>query len=287
MVSLSARSLALQLGAWRPGGATPLYEALADRIRLLVLDGRISLGTRLPAERLLAEHESLSRTTVAGAYARLRELGYAQSVRGSGTVAQLPRGFADGVPGIGESAGPGMLDLSKATLPAIPIVAEAAREAAELSERAYRLNAFDPLYVNLYALSIMAVGRVAEARGGDVDQRGVVGALAHLAHAAMGEDVADLADADHLHPARSQPIQCCFAGHQGIIVSVRRSPEARCGVPEKRPCDHAAHAHTAFTQDPSRRQAKFQKPFETEAFLMCRDLQHAVRAGVEDGFSRP
>ena len=37
-----------------------------------------------------------------------------------------------------------------------------AREAAELSERAYRLNAFDPLYVNLYALSIMAVGCVAE-----------------------------------------------------------------------------------------------------------------------------
>lgn len=37
-----------------------------------------------------------------------------------------------------------------------------AREATQLSERAYRLNAYDPLYVNLYALSVMAVGRVAE-----------------------------------------------------------------------------------------------------------------------------
>ncbi len=145
MVSLSARSLALQLGDWRPGGTTPLYEALADRIRLLVLDGRISLGTRLPAERLLAEHESLSRTTVANAYARLRDLGYAQSVRGSGTVARLPRDFADGVPSIGESAGPGMLDLSKATLPAIPIVAQAAREAAELLPAHLHESGFDPV----------------------------------------------------------------------------------------------------------------------------------------------
>jgi DNA-binding transcriptional MocR family regulator len=82
---------------------------------------------------------------VAGAYARLRELGYAQSVRGSGTVAQLPRGFADGVPGIGESAGPGMLALSKATLPAIPIVAEAAREAAELLPAHLHESGFDPV----------------------------------------------------------------------------------------------------------------------------------------------
>ena len=38
--------------------------ALADRVRLLILDGRITLGARLPAERQLAQHEDLSRTTV-------------------------------------------------------------------------------------------------------------------------------------------------------------------------------------------------------------------------------
>ena len=145
MTTLSARTLASQLGEWRPSGTTPIYEALADRIRLLILDGRITLGTRLPAERLLAEHESLSRTTVANAYARLRELGFAQSVRGSGTVARLPRGFASGVPSIGEAAGPGMLDLSKATLPAIPIVAQAAREAAELLPAHLHESGFDPV----------------------------------------------------------------------------------------------------------------------------------------------
>lgn len=145
MATLSARFLASQLGDWRPRGTEPLYEALADRIRLLVLDGRITLGTRLPAERLLADHESLSRTTVASAYGRLRELGYAESVRGSGTVARLPLGFADGVPTLGESAGPGMLDLSKATLPAIPLVAEAAREAADLLPAHLHESGFDPV----------------------------------------------------------------------------------------------------------------------------------------------
>ncbi len=144
MATLSARALASQLGEWRPSGVTPLYEALADRIRLLILDGRIALGTRLPAERLLADHEDLSRTTVAAAYARLRDLGFAQSLRGSGTVARLPLGESDGVPAIGESAGPGMLDLSKATLPAIPIVAQAAREAVELLPAHLHESGFDP-----------------------------------------------------------------------------------------------------------------------------------------------
>ncbi len=143
MPSLSARSLALQLGDWRPRDNAPLYEALADRVRLLVLDGRIALGTRLPAERLLAEHESLSRTTVANAYARLRELGYLHSVRGSGSVARLPENAFGETPSIGDQPGPGVLDLSKATLPAIPLVTEAAREAAELLPAYLHESGFD------------------------------------------------------------------------------------------------------------------------------------------------
>lgn len=144
MPSLSARALASQLGEWRPNGTTPLYEALADRVRLLILDGRISLGTRLPAERLLAEHEELSRTTVAAAYARLRDLGFAESLRGSGTIARLPHGIDDALPALGQPAGPGIIDLSKATLPAIPVVAEAAREAAELLPAHLHESGVDP-----------------------------------------------------------------------------------------------------------------------------------------------
>lgn len=150
MSTLTARGLALMLGEWRPvapgpGSPSPLYEALADRIRLLILDGRIVLGTRLPAERELAQHEGVSRTTVAGAYARLRELGYLRSLRGSGSVARLPALGGDIAPRLGDRPEPGILDFSKATLPAIPLVAEAAREAADLLPAHLHLTGFDPL----------------------------------------------------------------------------------------------------------------------------------------------
>ncbi|MDQ3113901.1 MAG: GntR family transcriptional regulator, partial [Actinomycetota bacterium] len=58
----AARLLALvgPLGD-KPG---PLYLALADRIRLLIGDGRVPVGVRLPAERHLASYADLSRATV-------------------------------------------------------------------------------------------------------------------------------------------------------------------------------------------------------------------------------
>src|SRR3954452_10630103 len=90
MVSLSARALASALGSWRGLSTSPAYAALADRIRLLVLDGRLALGTRLPAERELAAQLELSRTTVSAAYAELRESRYLDSVRGSGSVVRMP-----------------------------------------------------------------------------------------------------------------------------------------------------------------------------------------------------
>ena len=66
------------------------YVALADRIRLLTLDGRIPTDSRLPAERDLGTRLGLSRTTVTAAYRQLREAGYLHSVQGSGSVARLP-----------------------------------------------------------------------------------------------------------------------------------------------------------------------------------------------------
>ena len=50
---LSGPHLARLLSAWRSGG--PAYAALAAAIRLLVLDGRLPLRTRLPGERELAD----------------------------------------------------------------------------------------------------------------------------------------------------------------------------------------------------------------------------------------
>lgn len=130
MASLSARALAALIAGWRDVALGPAYAALADRVRLLILDGRIALGTRLPAERELAAQLGLSRTTVSAAYAELRQDGYLDSVRGSGSVARLPGRVAV----IPDPLVTDALDFSKAALPAHPAVAEAAaRATAKLS----------------------------------------------------------------------------------------------------------------------------------------------------------
>jgi DNA-binding transcriptional MocR family regulator len=69
---------------------SPAYLALADGMRMLISDGRIVAGTRLPSERELTTALGLSRTTVTRAYAVLRERGYVVSRRGSGSVVRLP-----------------------------------------------------------------------------------------------------------------------------------------------------------------------------------------------------
>ncbi|WP_037791184.1 GntR family transcriptional regulator, partial [Streptomyces sp. Mg1] len=85
-----------QLAALLPAEvlARPGYRALADAVRTLILDGRIALHVRLPAERELAEAVGASRATVTGAYDLLRESGYVRSRRGSGTWTELPEGHA-------------------------------------------------------------------------------------------------------------------------------------------------------------------------------------------------
>ncbi len=86
--SLNGRHLARLLGAWR--SQRPDYVSLASAIRLLVLDGRLPLRTRLPGERDLAAALGTSRTTTAAAYAALRDEGFVASRRGSGSWTRLP-----------------------------------------------------------------------------------------------------------------------------------------------------------------------------------------------------
>lgn len=69
---------------------TPAYRGLADALRLLIADGRLPSGTRLPSERDLTGALSVSRTTVTRAYAELRERGFLTSRQGSGSVVTLP-----------------------------------------------------------------------------------------------------------------------------------------------------------------------------------------------------
>ena len=80
--------LARLLGAWRSARAG--VRALARAVRLLVLDGRLPLRTRLPGERELAAALGVSRTTATAAYAALREEGFLASRRGAGSWTRLP-----------------------------------------------------------------------------------------------------------------------------------------------------------------------------------------------------
>ena len=68
----------------------PAYKGLAEGLRVLLTDGRIPAGTRLPSERELTEALDVSRTTVARAYAELRDHGFLVSRQGSGSVTRLP-----------------------------------------------------------------------------------------------------------------------------------------------------------------------------------------------------
>ncbi|MBO1331504.1 PLP-dependent aminotransferase family protein [Streptomyces sp. VRA16 Mangrove soil] len=109
----------------RPAGPgtrrPPAYRALADGIRLLVLEGRVPVATRLPAERELAQALSVSRTTVAAAYEALRGEGFLESRRGAGSWTAVPAGNplpARGLEPLPPEALGSMIDLGTAALPA-------------------------------------------------------------------------------------------------------------------------------------------------------------------------
>jgi DNA-binding transcriptional MocR family regulator len=115
--SINGPHLARLLGAWR--SSRPAYVALAAAIRLLVLDGRLPLRTRLPGERDLAAAAAVSRTTAAAAYAALREEGFLTRRRGAGSWTALPAdrpagaGAGTAAPDAGEPGGD-VIDLSAA-----------------------------------------------------------------------------------------------------------------------------------------------------------------------------
>lgn len=89
--TVSAARTAALVGAF---DRSPAYAGLADALVLLVGDGRIPEGTRLPSERELTRALAVSRTTVTRAYAVLRDAGYAEARQGAGTFCRVPGGRA-------------------------------------------------------------------------------------------------------------------------------------------------------------------------------------------------
>src|SRR4051794_3194487 len=131
-VSISASRVASLVTGF---SRSPAYVGLADALVVLIGDGRIPLDTRLPSERELTDALGVSRTTVTRAYAALREAGYAESHRGSGTFTRVPGGRSAVLDHalMPRADGGRTIDLSCAATSAPPGVAQAYAEAvAEL-----------------------------------------------------------------------------------------------------------------------------------------------------------
>lgn len=77
-----------QIGAHSAAGASA--SALSMQIRALILDGRLTVGERLPSERALAAELRRSRSTITRVYDLLEADGYALRLHGGGTLVALP-----------------------------------------------------------------------------------------------------------------------------------------------------------------------------------------------------
>ncbi|TGN66374.1 PLP-dependent aminotransferase family protein [Nocardioides eburneiflavus] len=127
---ISAQRIATLVGDFP---RSPAYVGLADSLRVLIGDGRVAIGVRLPSERDLTSALDVSRTTVTRAYEVLRESGYAEARRGAGTFTTVPGGRRRAhdrslLPGAG---GEDAIDLNCAAHSAPPGLVEAYQRATE------------------------------------------------------------------------------------------------------------------------------------------------------------
>lgn len=131
MTAVSGPQVARLLADWPVAAARgPSYARLAAALRALVVDGRLPVHARLPAERELAARLRISRTTVTAAYDALRQEGYLSARRGAGTWTALPAGRLHQPAGWTAAGGALPLDLAVASPEALPGVVEQALDRA-------------------------------------------------------------------------------------------------------------------------------------------------------------
>jgi len=136
-----SQSLLRLLGQWQhTSSRTPLWRQLAQALRLLILDGRLALDTRLPGEREMAAALGVSRTTVASALAQLRDEGYLVSHQGSGSVVVLPESSRKVPTRMQQQTA---VDLSTAALAAGPEIHQAYQHALNLMPTHFANTGYD------------------------------------------------------------------------------------------------------------------------------------------------
>lgn len=63
----------------------PIYEQIADRIKAMVMEGKLKAGEMLPSVRTMAKELKISALTVKKAYDFLEEEGFVVTVHGKGS----------------------------------------------------------------------------------------------------------------------------------------------------------------------------------------------------------
>ncbi len=113
---IGAVALRRMMGGWRAENSrVPAYREIEQSLKLLILDGQLPIGVRLPGERNLAPELQVSRTTISAAYAMLRDEGFLESRHGSGSITRLPGGASMA---FHAERGGAEIDFSIAALPA-------------------------------------------------------------------------------------------------------------------------------------------------------------------------
>ncbi len=124
-MKISAHAVGRMVGTWQEGPG-PAHQRLSDRLRLLILDGRLCLGAALPGERDLATALGTSRTTVGAAYRTLVDHGYLETRERARATVRLPHEDVTAGRRAGTDAEAEGIDLSFAAPPAPPEVLHAA-----------------------------------------------------------------------------------------------------------------------------------------------------------------